>query len=55
MALTIQGEDMDSALTEGEDTLTEKDWFEAFGWITVDVNCSTCGCGPTRIIDYETI
>lgn len=28
---------MDSALAEGEGTLTETDWFEAFGWITADV------------------
>jgi len=55
VALSIQGEDIDSALTEGEDTLTEADWFEAFGWITVDVTCSACGCGPTRIIDHETM
>ena len=55
IAIVIQGEDMNSALGEGEDTLTEADWFEAFGWFTVDLTCSACGCGPTKILDYETM
>lgn len=53
--LWIQGEDMDSALGESEGMLTKKDWFEAFGWITVDVTCAACGFGPTNIINYETM
>ena len=55
IALSIQGEDIDFALGEGEDVLTEADWFEAFGWFTVDVTCTVCGYGPARIVDYETM
>ena len=51
----IRGEDMESALGEGEGILTETDWFEVFGWLTVDILCTSCGSGPTRIIDYETM
>ena len=55
ISLGIQGEDKEDALAEGEDVLTEADWFEAFGWFTIDVTCASCGLGPTRIIDYETM
>jgi len=55
ISLSIQGEDMEFALGEGEDVLTETDWFEAFGWFTVDVTCASCGIGPIRIVDYETM
>ena len=46
---------MEFALGEGEDVLTEADWFEAFGWFTVDVTCTSSGLGPIRIVDYETM
>jgi len=55
VTLSIHGEGMEFALGESEDTLTEEDWFEAFGWIQVDVTCSACRFGPARIVDYETM
>jgi hypothetical protein len=46
---------MEFALGESEGVLTEADWFEGFGWLTVDITCTACGAGPTRIADYETM
>lgn len=55
ISLDIQGEDMKASLTESDGFLTKEDWFEGFGWFTVRVTCSSCGCGPTQIVDYETM
>ena len=55
IATTIQTDDMETAIEEGGDLITEANWFEAFGWITLDVTCADCGFGPSRIIDYETM
>ncbi len=55
ISVTICGEDMEFALGEGEGVLTEADWFEGFGWLCLDVTCTSCGLGPTRIVDYETM
>ncbi len=55
ISLDIQGEDMKVSLTESDGFLTKEDWFEGFGWFTVRVTCSACGCGPTTIVDYETM
>jgi len=55
MAITIQTDDMETAIEEGGDLITEQNWFEAFGWLTLDVTCADCGHGPSRIIDYETM
>ena len=55
IALSIRGEDMQFALGEGEGILTPTDWFEGFGWFTVYVTCASCHCGPTMIMDYETM
>lgn len=53
ISLTIEGEDQQTALEEGEGILTRRDWFNAFGWITVDVTCTACGTGPLSITSYE--
>jgi hypothetical protein len=55
ITLTIQGEDKEFCLGEGEEVLTEADWFEGFGWLWLDLSCASCGAGPTRVVDYETM
>jgi hypothetical protein len=55
LAITIQTDDMETAIEEGGDLITEQNWFEAFGWFTLDVTCADCGHGPNRIIDHETM
>jgi len=55
LTLSILGEDMEFAIGESDDALTEADWFEAFGWLIVDIACASCNAGPFRIVDYETM
>ncbi len=53
ITLWIQGEEMEEAIGESSGKLTEADWFEGFCWLSLHVSCSSCGSGPTRIVDYE--
>lgn len=53
ISLMIDGEDRKTSLEEGEGVLTKDNWFNAFGWLTVDVTCTACGNGPSSIVSYE--
>jgi len=55
LTVSILGEDMEHAIGESDDALTEADWFEAFGWLIVETACTSCNLGPCRIVDYETM
>jgi hypothetical protein len=53
--IVIVGEDMEFAVGESEGVLSHADWFDAFGWFTLEVTCTSCGFGPAGIVDYETM
>lgn len=55
ITLDITGENKELALEEGEDVLTEEDWFEGFGWFTMKITCVSCRLGPSTVLDYETM
>lgn len=55
MQVHIAGEDKEHLLSEGEGILTEEDWHEAFGWLTIDIECVTCEFKYGAWVDYETM
>ena len=45
----------ESGIADGETEFSEDDWLEAFEWITIDLNCYSCGHESEKWIDYETM
>ena len=55
ITLTLQGEDKASAINESDGFVTEANWHEGFGWITVDLTCTACKKGPIEVVSLETM
>ncbi len=55
VSVRIVGEDKDFVLSEGEGVVTDADWHEAFGWLTIDIECVTCDFKLGGWVDYETM
>jgi hypothetical protein len=46
--------DQGEMLEDADGVLDQSNWFEGFGWFTVEITCVSCGYGPVAVVDYET-
>lgn len=53
--VTIISEGMEHAIEEGEGDVDESNWFEAFGWINIDLICNRCSDHHDQWISFETM
>ena len=53
--IKINSEGKDFFIEESEDNYPEDSWKEAFGWITINTKCNSCGVVNNEWISYETM